>query len=199
MIMDFISAIKKGVEYFKGTEGPVRIISHLDCDGLSSAAILTRAMYNEDRPFNLSIVRSLTEDVIKEVASENYKTVIFSDLGSGGLKSINDLLKGKEVFILDHHLFADVELNDNIHFINPLVYKKDDYGAGVQETAFEIADIEDIINERYHLRYHDDGKITVMATNQDIKTLPDRIVRRFRDPEFGELVLNEAEDFGRRK
>lgn len=75
----------------------------------------------------------------------------------------------------------------------------DDYGAGVQETAFEIADIEDIINERYHKRYHDDGKITVMATNQDIKTLPDRIVRRFRDPEFGELVLNEAEDFGRRK
>lgn len=134
MIMDFISAIKKGVEYFKGTEGPVRIISHLDCDGLSSAAILTRAMYNEDRPFNLSIVRSLTEDVIKEIASENYKTVIFSDLGSGGLKSINDLLKGKEVFILDHHLFADVELNDNIHFINPLVYKKDENeisGAGV--------------------------------------------------------------------
>lgn len=75
----------------------------------------------------------------------------------------------------------------------------DDYGMGVQETNFEIADIEDIINERYHKRYHDDEKITVMATNQDIKTLPDRVVRRFRDPEFGCLVLNEETDFGKKK
>jgi DNA replication protein DnaC len=75
----------------------------------------------------------------------------------------------------------------------------DDYGGGVQETKFEIADIEDIVNERYHKRYFSDGKITILATNQDIKSLPERVVRRFRDPEFGCLVLNEETDYGKRK
>lgn len=132
--MDFIGAIKKGADDFRGTEGPVRIISHLDCDGLSSASILSRAMCNEDRPFNLSIIRSLTDNFLREIASESYKTVIFSDLGSGSLQSINEILEDKEVFILDHHLFNEVKIKDNIHFLNPVFYgvgEDDISGAGI--------------------------------------------------------------------
>ncbi len=75
----------------------------------------------------------------------------------------------------------------------------DDYGAGVQETAYEIADIEDIINERYQRRYRDDGKITIMATNKDIKEIPNRVLDRFYESEFGIVVFNEASSYRRKK
>jgi RecJ-like exonuclease len=133
-MMDFIEAIKKGVEIFKKTKGPVRIVSHFDCDGISSAAILSKAMCNEDRAFNLSIVKNLTEDVLKEVSLEKYKVVIFSDLGSGSLEEINKHLRNKDVFILDHHLFKKVKLEENVHFLNPLVYGRKENeisGAGI--------------------------------------------------------------------
>jgi len=81
--------------------------------------------------------------------------------------------------------------------INKLVI--DDYGMGTQETKFEVADIEDIIDKRYQRRYRDDEKVTILATNNDIKNLPDRIVSRFFDPEFGAVVFMDTTDYRRSK
>ncbi len=74
----------------------------------------------------------------------------------------------------------------------------DDYGMGIQETRFEVSDLEDIVNERYHKRFRDDAKVTIIATNKDIKDMPDRIVSRFYDPEFGKAILLDAQDYRRR-
>ena len=75
----------------------------------------------------------------------------------------------------------------------------DDYGMGSTETRWEVSELEDIINLRYHRRYYDDGKATILATNKDIKGLPDRVVSRFYDPEFGVVVVMGAGDYPRRK
>ena len=75
----------------------------------------------------------------------------------------------------------------------------DDYGMGSTETRWEVSELEDIINERYHKRYYDDGKITILASNKDIKDLPRRVVSRFYDPEFGVVVFMKAGDYRRRK
>lgn len=75
----------------------------------------------------------------------------------------------------------------------------DDVGMGTIESRWEIAELEDIVNERYHKRYYPDGKITVMATNKDITELPDRIVSRFYDPEFGAVIHIKAQDYRRRR
>ena len=75
----------------------------------------------------------------------------------------------------------------------------DDYGMGSTETRWEVSELEDIINERYHKRYYDDGKVTILASNKDIKGLPDRVVSRFYDPDFGVVVFMEAGDYRRRK
>jgi len=75
----------------------------------------------------------------------------------------------------------------------------DDYGMGSTETRWEVSELEDIINERYHKRYYNDGKITILASNKDIKGLPDRVVSRFYGPEFGAVVFMEAGDYRRRK
>ncbi len=75
----------------------------------------------------------------------------------------------------------------------------DDYGMGTQETRFEVAELEDIINERYHKRYYPDNKVTILATNKDIRELPDRVTSRFYDPEFGVVVYMSAKDYRKRK
>lgn len=75
----------------------------------------------------------------------------------------------------------------------------DDVGMGTIESKWEIAELEDIINERYNKRYYDDGKVTILASNKNINKLPDRVVSRFYDPEFGAVILNEAKDYRKRK
>lgn len=75
----------------------------------------------------------------------------------------------------------------------------DDIGMGTIESRFETADLEDIIGERYHRRYRPEPIVTIAATNKDIKELPERIVSRFFDPEFGVVIKLGTGDYRRRK
>jgi len=75
----------------------------------------------------------------------------------------------------------------------------DDVGMGTVEGTWELATLEDIINERYHRRYQPHPIITIMATNKDIAQIPDRITSRFYDPEVGMVVFNRAIDYRKRK
>src|SRR3989338_7901039 len=81
----------------------VRIISHLDCDGICAASILIHALKSQNRGFAISIVPQLTETFIKELAKEEYKIIAFTDLGSGMIEQVKEHLKSKDVVILDHH------------------------------------------------------------------------------------------------
>ncbi len=109
--------IKRFLNEFKEIDEPVRVISHLDADGLSSAAIISKALRRNGNEFNLSIVRQLDERVIKELSLENYNYFLFVDLGSGFLSFINKHLNDRKVFILDHHIPEDVE--GNFIHVNP--------------------------------------------------------------------------------
>lgn len=75
----------------------------------------------------------------------------------------------------------------------------DDFGMGTTESRFEISDLEDIIDLRYRKRYYPDcDLVTILATNKDIKELPDRVVSRFYDPEFGVVLYMGDKDYRRR-
>ena len=63
---------------------PIRIISHFDTDGITSAAIFSRAMQRWKKSFSLTIVKSLDEEFINSLP-EN-QLLIFLDLASGSLK-----------------------------------------------------------------------------------------------------------------
>ena len=76
----------------------------------------------------------------------------------------------------------------------------DDYGMGTTESKFEISQIEDIIDIRYRKRYYPGTKhITIMASNEDIKALPPRVVSRFYDPEYGSVLFMGKVDYRRRR
>src|SRR3989344_2273127 len=95
--------IKNFVDEFRKIDEPVRVISHLDADGLSSAAIILKTLRRNENEFILSIVRQLDENIVKELSLENYNYFLFADLGSGFLSIIDRYLNDRKVFVLDHH------------------------------------------------------------------------------------------------
>jgi len=81
----------------------VRIVSHNDADGLTSAGIMAQALLRAGICFQLSIVGRLDEAVIEEVdrSTSRKELVIFCDMGSGQPELIGKV--AADVIVLDHH------------------------------------------------------------------------------------------------
>ncbi len=95
---------------------PIRVISHFDADGITAAAIFSRALYRWNKPFTLQIVKNLDEEGIAQLPENN--TLVFLDLASGSLNYLAQ--KNTDVFIFDHHEIAQ-EIPSNVRMINPLL------------------------------------------------------------------------------
>jgi len=104
-MMDFIEAFRGVAEKFNELDItlPIKIVSNHDCDGIASAAILVSAFKKQGIKFSLSIIRQLTNEVLDSLKRDPCDTVVFADMGSGMLSSIEKNLRGKDVFVLDHH------------------------------------------------------------------------------------------------
>jgi RecJ-like exonuclease len=110
-------------------EGIIKVITHLDTDGLSSAAILVKALRRLDQQFSVRTLRQLEDKVIEnlfaEVKKQKCKAVFFLDLGSNKVEKILALANFCQVIILDHHDinnrdFLDcIKDNANILLVNP--------------------------------------------------------------------------------
>lgn len=106
-------AIEKINEFSKQ---PLHVISHNDTDGITSAAIVSRALQRWHKPFSLEIIKSLEKDFIKKL-DEN-KNYLFLDLGSGLLDEIGK--KKTNFVIFDHHEF-NTKVPENVIMIHPHV------------------------------------------------------------------------------
>ena len=101
----FKEDIKKAVDEFKKIpkNEVIRVVSHLDADGISAASLMVKCLNNDSRKYSISIIQQIKKEVLEQLARESYNYFIFTDLGSGALTEIESLFKGKKVFILDHH------------------------------------------------------------------------------------------------
>jgi RecJ-like exonuclease len=81
----------------------IRVVSHLDADGLAAAGIVCSALYKARARFHLTILRQLRRKVIQELVSEWGDVFVFVDLGSGQIGEIGEFMSNSNVFILDHH------------------------------------------------------------------------------------------------
>jgi len=134
----FKEDIKKSVEEFKKIDKKevIRVISHLDADGISAASLMVKYLNINNRKYSISIVQQIKKDILKNLARESYKYFIFTDIGSGAITDIENLFKNKTVFILDHHEPEKTEIKcNNIIFVNPHKFGidggKEVSGAGV--------------------------------------------------------------------
>lgn len=117
----FNKQLKKAAEAFKQIDKKevVRVISHLDADGISACSILTKLLNNESMKYCVSIVQQLNTSVLAQLASEPYNCFIFTDIGSGTITQVKELLKGRKVFILDHHSIEEANDFGDMIFVNP--------------------------------------------------------------------------------
>jgi single-stranded-DNA-specific exonuclease len=98
----------------------IRLVSHLDSDGISAASLMVKYLNNQSRKYSLSIIQQIKKEVLESLSREPYQYYIFTDLGSGALSDIENLFSGKKVFILDHHEPEKLSVSSpNIIFINP--------------------------------------------------------------------------------
>lgn len=87
-------------------KGITRVISHLDTDGLTSAAIISNVLLKNKQKFWLTTVKQLEDSIINELkeqsSKQNFKALFFLDLGSNKIDKIKKSFN-IPVFILDHH------------------------------------------------------------------------------------------------
>jgi len=108
-------------------EAPVHIYTHLDADGLSSGAILGKALYRENIPFQITVLRQLEKREITRIVKkvEDYNNyLIFSDFGSGQYLELQTELihkkKIKNFLVLDHHIPQNVSSKEDINLIKDI-------------------------------------------------------------------------------
>lgn len=102
-----------------GKSETIRVISHLDADGLSAAAIIVKTLLRENRKYCLSIIPQLTEEVAMQLAAEEYSFYLFTDIGTGQFDILRKSLEKKQAFILDHHELQPESAAENIVHVNP--------------------------------------------------------------------------------
>jgi RecJ-like exonuclease len=118
----FKEDIKKVAEEFKQIpkNKVIRVISHLDADGISAASLMVKLLNNDNRKYSISIIQQIKREVLEELAREPYSYFVFTDLGSGVITDLEELFKEKKVFILDHHEPEKKEIKGgNVFFVNP--------------------------------------------------------------------------------
>ncbi len=99
----------------------IRVVSHLDADGLSAASIMGRSLTQLGASFRIRIWKQLDEELLKELTSEGESPIVFTDLGSGSLDIVKAALSENEVLIIDHHQPMDASFPKLCH-VNPHLY-----------------------------------------------------------------------------
>ncbi|MFB6183291.1 MAG: DHHA1 domain-containing protein [Haloarculaceae archaeon] len=89
----------------------VLVASHIDADGLTSAAIAATALDRAGIPFEVVFEKQLDADAVASISAREEKTVLFTDFGSGQLETITAHEAAGEFtpVIADHHQPADVD------------------------------------------------------------------------------------------
>ncbi|WP_158853263.1 DHH family phosphoesterase [Halorhabdus sp. CUG00001] len=98
----------------------VLLASHIDADGLTSAAIAASALERAEIPTAVVFKNQLDDEEIASIAAREAETVLFTDFGSGQLDAISDHeSRGDfEPIVVDHHQPADAETR---YHLNPLL------------------------------------------------------------------------------
>ncbi len=105
----------------------VRLISHNDADGLTSAGIMCRALMRKGIRFQTTIASRLAQDTIDTIKSSASADdlIIFCDMGSGQAELIRQI--ENDVIVIDHHMpvgdsSAKVAVNPHYTGIDGAIY-----------------------------------------------------------------------------
>jgi RecJ-like exonuclease len=94
----------------------IGVITHIDCDGLTSGSIITKALIRAGAKVTVRTAREMNGSVIKNMQGDARDLHIITDLGGGFAKQLDGSL-GENWFVLDHHEISSEE-HENERVIN---------------------------------------------------------------------------------
>ncbi|MBN2439408.1 MAG: DHH family phosphoesterase [Deltaproteobacteria bacterium] len=141
MIEAFINAMDKALDALNRYQGKtVRLFHHNDADGLTSAAILTRAFERKGRPIRRSALEKPYPAVLERIFDGEGDIIVFADFAGRIAPLISGLNRGRNlVLILDHHA-ASPATDPQVHNLDPELYGlKGDLDISASVTCYLFA------------------------------------------------------------
>ncbi len=127
MLIEFEKFIKERVEFFRENfiknKGTIRVVSHLDADGITAASIMAKALLRENKTYVVSTVHQMSDEVVQNLKNEKCAFYIFTDIGSSHVSEM-EINLGNNFLVIDHH---EIESKFKTHknLINPHCFNID--------------------------------------------------------------------------
>jgi len=124
----------------------IRVVSHYDADGIAAAGVLCTMLYRQGYDFHCSLMRNPFTKGFDRLKNEQNRLIIFADMGSGQLETIEQL--GCPAIVLDHHQYLTEKTSKNIIQINANLCGIDgNYEASGATLAYALATTLNVNNE----------------------------------------------------
>ena len=114
--------LEEAAASLRSNDGYVHVICHDDADGITSGAILTKALLRAGLYFRTTVVPRLDEEIIADLAKDGMDFLLMADIGSGYSDLVERLAveTGARIVVLDHHKvvarsekFTGINCNDH--------------------------------------------------------------------------------------
>jgi single-stranded-DNA-specific exonuclease len=101
----------------------ISLITHLDCDGITSGSIITKSLIRAGAKCTVRTVNEFSKNLLEKMKNDSRQFHIITDLGGGFAKDIDNAL-GDDWIVVDHHQIPQEEF-DNQKVINSWKYDVD--------------------------------------------------------------------------
>ena len=70
----FNQDVKRAADEFKKIpkDEVIRLVSHLDADGISAASIMVKCLNNENRKYSISIIQQVKKEILQNIINYIY-------------------------------------------------------------------------------------------------------------------------------
>lgn len=101
----------------------ISVITHLDCDGITSGSIVTKSLIRSGAKCTIRTVNECSKNLIEKLKNDSRDLHIITDLGGGFAKDLDATLDDNWI-VVDHHQIPKEEF-DNERVINAWKYNID--------------------------------------------------------------------------
>jgi RecJ-like exonuclease len=137
----------------------ISVITHLDCDGITSGSIVTKSLVRSGAKCTVRTVNEFNKNLIDRMKNDSREFHIITDLG-GGFANELDVGLDDNWIVVDHHQIPDEEF-DNERVINAWKY---DIDGGLEVSAGGMAYL---VSKALHKENTDLAWIAVVAALGD--------------------------------
>ncbi|MHA7646565.1 DHHA1 domain-containing protein [Nitrosopumilus sp. S4] len=140
----------------------ISVTTHIDCDGLTSGSIITKALIREGANCTVRTSKEFSKKIVESFKTDSRDFHIVTDLGGGFAKELNEKL-GDNWIVLDHHQISDEE-KDNENVINAWSYGID---GGVEICAGGMAYLASVALDEKNSDLSSIAVVSALGDRQD--------------------------------